>query len=221
MSEHSSVPADSGAGVNDVHEPVVTIWEEYGAGADAIGRAVADKLGLPYHEQAFSSEDIESGADGPKTDSLESRAVLSRVFSAMGGAYGGFEGLDVVTTQREKRDLIANNNDTVWRWAEDGGVIVGRNATVILAARPRTVHVLLTGDVNGRVERAAATSGISADTAARRQTREDQVRSEMSRALYGWNPHQPDRYDLVINTSRLPEAAAAEAIVHAVQVRAS
>lgn len=196
--------------------PVVTIWEQYGAGADAVGRAVAERLGLPYHPQAFSSEDIEDGPADPSS-SLASRAALAEVLSAMGGAYGGFEGRDVITTQKDKRDLVADNNDKVWRYAEQGGVIVGRNATVILAARPRTLHVLLTGDVTDRVARAAAESGIPLDQAARRQSREDQVRADMSRALYGWDPREPDRYDLVVNTSRIGTAAVVSAIVDAVR----
>jgi hypothetical protein len=38
---------------------VVTIFETYGAGADTIGRRVAASLGATFHEQAFSSEELE------------------------------------------------------------------------------------------------------------------------------------------------------------------
>lgn len=214
MSTHSAAESGRGAADDTGPRPVVTIWGQYGSGAEAIGKVVAERLGLPYHEQAFSSEEIEGGSD---PESLENRATLAQVFSAMGGAYGGFEGRDVVTTQKEKRDLVADNNDTVWRYAEEGGVIIGRNATVILAARPRTLHVLLTGDVKDRVHRAAEATGIPVDKAARRQGREDQVRADMSRVLYGWDPHDPARYDLVINTSRIPESAVANAIVDAIE----
>ncbi|MGC0250583.1 AAA family ATPase [Pseudactinotalea sp. Z1748] len=214
MPTHSAAESGRGAADGTSPRPVVTIWGQYGAGAEAIGRVVAERLGLPYHEQAFSSEEIAGGTDA---GSLKNRATLAQVFSAMGGAYGGFEGRDVVTTQKEKRDLVADNNDTVWRYAEEGGVIIGRNATVILAARPRTVHVLLTGDVKDRVQRAAEATGIPVDKAARRQGREDQVRADMSRVLYGWDPHDPARYDLVINTSRIPELAVANVIVDVIE----
>ncbi len=216
MSDDTARHVDGGADglpANAIR-PVVTLWEQYGAGADAIGRVVAERLGLPYHEQAFSSADLEGT---PDAGSLENRAILAEVFAVMGGAYGGFEGRDVVMTQREKRDLISENNAVVWQYAEQGGVIVGRNATVILADRPRTIHVLLTGDVKDRVARAAAADGISTDKAAERQAREDQVRAEMSQVLYGWDPRQAERYDLVINTSRIPAAAAVDAIVDAVR----
>ena len=45
-----------------------------------------------------------------------------------------------------------------------------------------------------RIERAAADSGIDLARAAKRQKREDQIRSDMSIQLYGWDPRDPTRY---------------------------
>lgn len=197
-------------------KPVVTIFEQYGAGADDIGRAVAEAIGHPYHAQAISSEAIEG--DGADADAdLENRAVLAEVYLAMGGAYGGHGGRDVLSTQRDKHDLIADNNNEVRRFAEDGGVIVGRNAALILANRPHTVHVLLTGERHDRITRGARHDGIDETRAQKRQQQEDKVRVDMSRALYGWDPLQADRYDLVINTSRIPEQSAIAAIIDTVR----
>ncbi len=86
--------------------PVVTIFEEYGAGAEEVGHRVATALGLPFHARAFSSEAIE-GEDAPQR---EQNAVLAQVSSAMGGAYGGVEGRAVVTTQQQKDDLAMDND---------------------------------------------------------------------------------------------------------------
>lgn len=193
-------------------KPLVTLFELYGAGADHVGREVAERLGLPYHAQAFSSEAIAGDRDAQ----TEEAATLAQVFNVMGGAYGGFDGRDVATTQREKYDLVMDNNKVVHQYADEGGVIVGRNGAVILAGRPNAVHVLLTGSVEDRVARAAKEAGISKEQAAARQEREDQVRAEMSIMMYGWDPRLPDRYDMVLNTSRIPLAAVVDAIVDAV-----
>jgi cytidylate kinase len=193
--------------------PVVTMFEQYGAGATDVGRQVAEALGLPFHGQAFSSEDLEHAGD----DALERNATLVAVYATMGGAYRGFEGRDVVATQQEKYDLVMANNEVVRRQADEGGVIVGRNGAVILADRPNTLHVLLTGSVADRVQRAAREAGIPPEHATRRQQREDEVRAEMSKVLYGWDPRLPDRYDLVLNTSRIPLDGAVDAIVHVVR----
>lgn len=220
MSTHAS-DSPSTPGPGGSRPPVVTIWEEYGSGADAVGRAVAERLALPYHAQAFSSEDIE--AEGAPQDqsataqAIQSRVNLSQVLAAMGGAFGGGDGMEYVEAQRDKRELIDDNNATVRRYGEEGGVIVGRNATKILANWPRTLHVLLTGAAESRVARAAELAGISLQQAEKRRKQEDRVRTDMSISLYGWDPREPVHYDLMINTGRIPQAAAVEAIVHAVE----
>ena len=193
--------------------PVVTLFEQYGAGADYVGGRVARALGLPFHPQAFSSEEIEQGG----TDATRENATLAMVFSVMGGAYGGFDGRDVPTTQRQRYDLVMTNNRRVHELADEGGVIVGRNATVILADRPSTVHVLLTGAEEDRIKRAAADAGVPLDRAAERLRREDEVRADMSVTLYGWDPRLPDRYDLVFNTSRIDLDRVVDAILAALR----
>jgi glucuronide carrier protein len=95
---------------------------------------------------------------------------------------------------------------------------VGRNATVILADRPSTVHVLLTGAEEDRVRRAAADAGIPPERAAKRMRREDEVRADMSLTFYGWDPRLPDRYDLVFNTSRIDLDRVVDAILPAARV---
>lgn len=203
----------TGMSTETAYPPVVTLFEQYGAGAAYVGQKIAEGLGLPFHAQAFSSEELEAGASDP----LAQNATLANVYSAMGGAYGGFEGRDIVTTQQQKYELIMDNNKTVLEWAKQGGVIIGRNATVILTHRPNTVHVLLTGEHEDRINRAAQEAGIPAQRARQRQQLEDSVRVDMSKTLYGWDPSAPDRYDLVFNTSRVPVDAAVAAILSTIR----
>lgn len=219
MNPHeSNPPTTEGTGMNTTqpvetrHKPVVTIFEAYGAGADEVGQKVADKLGLPFHAQAFSSAQL---AD----EALGNNAILVRVMSTLGGAYGGLESRDIVAAQQDRYDLVAQNNADVRRFADEGGVIVGRNGALILADRPNTLHVLLTGEVEDRVTRAAQQLGITIAQAASRRAKEEDVRREMSRNLYGWDPMTPDRYDMLINTTRVGIDRASDAIVDAVQTR--
>lgn len=196
---------------DEVAPPVVTLFEQYGAGATAVGRLVAERLGVEFHAQAFSSDELE--VEGSVDDQLKSRSELAQVLGALGGAYGGIGDRDIIATQQEKRDMVTDNNRRVRAFADDGGVIVGRNATVILASRPNTLHVLLTGEADDRVARAAKEADVPLERAAKRRPREDDVRAQMSKVLYGWDPLAPDRYDLLINTSRISIEAAAGAIV--------
>jgi cytidylate kinase len=196
-------------------KPLVTLFESYGAGASSIGPRVAQALGVPFHGQAFSSEEIE-GAEARR----ENEGLLSRVFSVMGGQYAALEGRSVAAAQQDKHELVLENTRKVVEQARQGGVIMGRNGALILANWPGALHVKLDGPVAQRIERAAKESGIDLDRAARRQKREDQVRADMSLEFYGWDPRQTDRYDLVVNTGTMDLDTCADIIVQAAKVKA-
>ena len=197
--------------------PVVTLFESYGSGADDVGRRVADALGVPFHEQAFSSTQLEESAR-----LREKEGLLARVLSAMGqSSFGGLDVGDVSSGQRDSYDLVMENTGMVQQWAREGGVIVGRNGAFILSDWPAALHVKLDGPLPQRIERAAREAGISLDRAARRQKNEDRIRADMSRELYGWDPRDPLRYDLVVNTGRLDLEACVRIVVEACRIKVS
>jgi cytidylate kinase len=196
--------------------PVVTLFESYGSGVEEVGPRVADALGVVYHAQAFSSEQLEGSPEERDDDGL-----LSRVFTAMGGSYAALDGPAVAMAQRDDHELVLENTRWVSEAARAGGVIVGRNGALILASWPGALHVRLDAAVQQRVERAARSTGITPARAARRQRREDDLRADMSIRLYGWDPREPTRYDLVLNTGTIGLAACVDIIVHASRVKAA
>jgi cytidylate kinase len=196
--------------------PIVTLFEQYGCGASEIGPRVADALGVPWAPQAFSSESIEDAFIAREAEEPDDR-LLSRIFRSIGGNSPGIlddRGAQALFSQSDHA-LVDETNRLVLQSTRDGGVILGRNGAVILADRPNAIHVLLTGRVEDRIARAAAAAGISREQAARRQESEDTVRAEISQRLYHWDPRDPARYDLVINTSRIVPPVAVEIIVAA------
>jgi cytidylate kinase len=195
--------------------PVVTLFESYGAGAGRIGPRVAQALGVTFHAQAFSSEEIEHAMV-----EREGEGLLSQVFNAMGGAYAGLEGPAVAMAQRDNYELVMDNTRVVTEQAREGGVITGRNGALILAEWPGALHVLLDAPVRQRIERAAEESGIDVTRAAKRQKREDRLRADMSIQLYGWDPLETTRYDLVVNTGRMDLDTCVEIVVQAARVKA-
>ncbi len=195
--------------------PVVTIFESYGSGADEVGPRVAEALGVAFHAQAFSSEQLEDPAE------QQDEGLLSRVFAAMGGSYAALDGPAVAMAQRDDHELVLRNTRWVTDAARPGAVIAGSNGALILSGWPEALHVRLDAAAPWRVERAARAGGISPDRAARRQRREDDLRADMSIRLYGWDPRDPTRYDLVLNPGTLGVDACADIIVHAVRVKAA
>lgn len=116
--------------------PVVTLFETYGSGAEYIGARVADSLGLPFHEQAFSSAQLEESAQ-----LREKEGLLARALSAMGqSSFGGLDVGDVSGGQRDSYQLVMENTGTVLRWAREGGLIVGRNGAFILSGADGTAR---------------------------------------------------------------------------------
>jgi cytidylate kinase len=196
-------------------KPVVTLFESYGSGASYIGPRVAQALGLPFHAQAFSSDEIERAMT-----ERESEGPLSQVFTAMGGSYAGLEGHSVAFAQQDNYDLVMENTRLVLEEAQQGGVITGRNGALILADWPGALHVLLDGPLQQRIERAAAESGIDVDRAAKRQKQEDRVRADMSLELYGWDPREAAAYDLMVNTGHMDLDTCVDIIVAAARVKA-
>lgn len=194
--------------------PVVTLFETYGSGASTIGPRVAQALGVPFHPQAFSSEEIERAMT-----ERENEGLLSRVFGALGGSYAALEGPGVAMAQQDNYELVMDNTRTVTEAAREGGVITGRNGAFILAEWPGALHVLLDGPLQERIQRAAEESGIGVERAAKRQKREDQVRADISIELYGWDPREPTRYDLVVNTGTMTLDACVDIIVQAARIK--
>jgi cytidylate kinase len=208
MSDRNSVDGQS-------PRPVVTLFESYGSGASYVGPRVAQSLGVPFHAQAFSSEEIENAMV-----ERESEGLLSQVFNAMGDQYIGIEGGSVAMAQQDKHDLVMENTRKVVEDARQGGVIIGRNGALILADWPAALHVKLDGPLRQRIERAARDSGIDIERAAKRQKREDQVRADMSIEFYGWDPRETERYDLMVNTGTMDLDTCVDIIVQAALVKA-
>jgi glucuronide carrier protein len=116
---------------------------------------------------------------------------------------------------------VRQNEVEVLEAAETGVVVLGRNATAILADRAGALHVKLIGQLADRLARAARVDGIDPSTAARRQKNEDRARAQLTRQLYHWDATDPLSFDLVLNTSRLDEQACADTIVAAWQAKAT
>lgn len=194
--------------------PVVTLFESYGSGADYVGRKVAEGLGVAYVGQLYSSEQLEQPTE---TAVAEEDSTFMRFLKMFG--HENTDHLDnnilLPSDQADQNQRILDNNRNLIESTAQGGVVLGRNATVVLGDNPRALHVKLDGPVEQRVARAAAEAGIDLARAARRQVHEDEVRAAMSLKLYNWDPRDIDRYDLVINTGQLSLDTAVAIIVAA------
>ena len=97
------------------------------------------------------------------------------------------------------------------------GVVLGRAAAVILAERPRTLHVRLDGPVERRVERAAELEGISTTEARSRQGETDRSRTLFVRRLYHRDPEDASLYHLRIDSTILSAESVVKLLLVAIE----
>lgn len=187
--------------------PIVTLFEAYGSGALVLGPRLADRLGVPWIGQQQSSESLEA-ADPKGTGHIDTRAFLQSLAFV---DQGSIELLESPCQAMARQQALAVNALV----ADKGGVILGRNATVILHERPNSLHVKLEGPVQYRIEQAARLAGVTREQAAVRQAREDSARAEISLDVWGWDPRRTAHFELVLDTHAFGLDGAEEMILEA------
>lgn len=189
--------------------PVVTLNEQYGAGGTYVGTRVAERLGVPFVGSRFSSKELET-----IDQAAEAQPTMNRWLWDFAHANTGDIDAAAAADARSNTAAVAENTAQVIGFVkDDGGVLLGRDATRILSLMRGALHVRLEAPVRVRIDRAAETAGISREVAAQRQSREDRLRTEMSYRLMKYNPHDHDNYDLVINTGETSLDDAVDRIV--------
>jgi glucuronide carrier protein len=201
--------------------PVVTVNEQYGAGASYVAERVAQRLEVPYVGTRFSSEELEltEAAASERTDSHSD--AMSNFLRSFSPTLNDVDASVSADAQTDAELVQRNIADVIGRVKDSGGVTVGRDATVILSGMQGALHVRLEAPPQARVSRAVEALGISRDVAARRQQREDRIRNQMSQRLMHWDPTDASRYDLVLDTSVVSLDDAVDMIVAASQAKRS
>ncbi len=199
--------------------PIVTLWATFGSGLDEFGMKLADTLGVPFHKGAFSSDDLHEAAEegGASREADGDGWYLVQAVYEQGRRFKWRNIFQGVKRGREeqRQELI----DQVQNDARRGGVFLGRNATVILGRYPNALHVKLDGPLEARIAKAVKEMGISEEKAREEQQFEDNVRSQLSVALFDWDPLLNDRYDLVVNVTSLEMDLAVTMVAEAARAK--
>ncbi|MDO5498055.1 MAG: glycoside-pentoside-hexuronide (GPH):cation symporter [Propionibacteriaceae bacterium] len=178
--------------------PVVTINEQYGAGGTYIGERVAERLGVPFVGSRFSSAEIEEIDKAAEAEPTMNRWLWDFAHTSNADIDAA------VRADAESNTRVVRENTTqVIEFVKDeGGVVLGRDATRVLALMRGAFHIRLEAPVRVRIERAAESAHISRETAAQRQSREDRMRNEMSWRLMKYDATDHSYYDLVVTTDQ-------------------
>lgn len=199
---------------------VVTIAFTDGARVEEIGRRVATELGFRYVDDQIVERAAEmAGVTPAEVAAVEhSQPLIARVLAALAmSAAMDPSGVGAVAPAETDpssayRVLI---QEVIRRTAEAGGCVIGAHgAGILLADRPDTVRVLITGSLAVRARRVATERGTAERDAQKAVARADHERAAYLRRFYNLHEELPTHYDLVLNTDVLtPERAVR--IIHA------
>jgi cytidylate kinase len=170
---------------------VLTVSREYGAGGGEVARRLAEALGweLLDRELLHRAAAIEEVPDA-ELERLDEKA-LSMVdrFRLHPPHQRYMHGLTEAARQAAARGKV---------------VLVGRGTRQLLGDMPDVFHLRLVAPLEWRVQRMALREGWSMEQARTRCLEVDRSRDRFTRYFFGPDALQPQQYDLVANTDRVP-----------------
>ncbi len=207
--------------------PVITISASYGAGGSVIAPRLAKALGLPMVDRLLTADVSEEA--GRNLDDVHSEEGLSeseraaspgsRLFTYLARAAGVY-GLSAPPILVEPEEELREQAEAGLKGIREGAgaVVLGRAGAVVLADRPRSLHVRLDGPVAARARQAATIEGIPEERAAQRLSQTDHSRELWVRRLYRADPLDPGWYHLWVDTTAFGLDGSLELVLHAARL---
>lgn len=203
---------------------VITIGRQFGSGGRAIGRLLAERLGINFYDKELLAEAARRSGVGleffEKHDERQP-SMFSGVFSfAMGtvplGYYAGISSISDDGIYRAYSELIHHLAD------REPCVIVGRTSDYILRDNPRVVNVFIHAPAEACIDRIV--SREDAPRLDRRQARAMMNRINKIRAGYYnfytdkiWG--DSSSYDLSVDSSLLGDEGTVDLIINYLTLR--
>ena len=202
---------------------VVTFSAAYGAAGAEVGPAVAERLGLPFHDRAIpvqvagwlgvSVEEAEANDETVLRGLWRLVASLGTMPDPVGGVLPTSTLPDARAYRQQTERVLAEICDGA------GGVVLGRAGAMVLRDRPDVLHVRLDGPREGRLAAAVARSGRSTDEVRREMEANDRTREAYVRHFYRCDPAAAKHYHLVIDSTAVPVETVVELVVTAAKAR--
>ena len=202
---------------------VVTVSAPFGCGGAEIAPAVAQRLGLPFHDRVIPAQ--VAGrlgvpvAEAEANDETVARG-LWRLVSSLGTMPDPVGGVLPTSTLPDER-AYRGQTERVLREiaAGPGGVVLGRAAVMVLRDRADVLHVRLDGPPEQRLADAVAHSGRPEDEVRADRDAADRARVAYVRHFYRCDPGDARHYHLVVDSTAIPHATVVDLIVSAARAR--
>jgi Cytidylate kinase-like family len=195
----------------------------YGAAGAEVAPAVAERLGLPFHDRAIPAQVAgRLGVPVAEAEANDETVVrgLWRLVASLGtmpDPVGGVLPTSVLPDARAYRQQTERVLAEIASGA--GGVVLGRAGAMVLRDRPDVLHVRLDGPRDRRLEAAQHRSDRSAEDVRREMEATDRAREAYVRHFYRCDPASPQHYHLVIDGTAFPVQTVVDLVVTAARAR--
>jgi cytidylate kinase len=195
---------------------VITISKQPGAGGEALGKMIADKLGYTYADRAVIQMIANAANVSPEwveTFENEAGTKLSRFISMM-------------VSQRWMDRVLADERGyldekiyldylvlMIAKLADEGDVVIaGRGSQYILDDHPDAFHILLINSEENRIQFVMSHYNLSKKKAQQYIQNEEKRRTNLYKRIGKTDYENPSLYDLVLNMSKYDLESALQAI---------
>jgi hypothetical protein len=202
---------------------VVTISAAYGAAGAEVAPAVAERLGLPFHDRAIPAQvagrlgvpvaEAEANDDTVVRGLWRLVASLGTMPDPVGGVLPASALPDARAYRQQTERVLAEIA------AGAGGVVLGRAGAIVLGDRPDVLHVRLDGPRERRLAAAVQRSGRDAEEVQREMAATDRAREAYERHFYRCDPASAQHYHLVLDSTALPVETVVDLVVTAARAR--
>lgn len=194
-----------------VAHPVICISRDVGSGARVIVQNLCERLGYEVFGHALIDEIArDMNVQRQLVDALDetSRNELELIIESY------LKGREI-----DSQEYYCSLVRVIRAIALKGGLILlGRGGAFILGDQS-ALNVLITADVPDRIERLMGYENLDREAAEKKLHESDLRREKFARKLFKKDIHDIKTYDLVINTTRICPAAAAQLILKALEYR--
>lgn len=146
---------------------IYTIGRQFGSGGRQVGKALSEKLGIPYYDKellAMAAKD--SGFSEELFHNADEKPASSLLYSLVMGSYPMSSGTLGFNEMPLNDQLFLIQSNTIRKVAKKGScIIIGRCADYILRGNPDLISVFVHAPLEARVKRAIECYEIPADRA--------------------------------------------------------
>jgi cytidylate kinase len=202
---------------------VVTISASYGCGGAEVARAVAEQLGLPFHDRAIPAQVAgRLGVPVAEAEANDETVVrgLWRLVASLGTMPDPVGGVMPTASVPDERAYRQQTERVLAEIADgEGGVVLGRAGAMVLRDRPHVLNVRLDGPRDRRLSAVVARSGRTRGEVQRELEANDRSREAYVRHFYRCDPADARHYHLVIDSTAMPLETVINIVVAAAQGR--